>query len=32
VLVVKPQRFVTQVSRSRRGVRFRVTNGLPRVT
>jgi universal stress protein E len=32
VLVVKPQRFVTQVSRSRRGVRFRVTNGLPRFT
>ena len=30
VLVVKPQRFVTQVSRSRRGVRFRVTNGLPK--
>ena len=28
VLVVKPPRFVTQVSRSRRGLRFRVTNGL----
>ena len=31
VLVVKPARFVTRVSRTRRGVRFRVTNGLPKL-
>ena len=30
VLVVKPARFVTSVSRTRSGVRFRVTNGLPK--
>jgi universal stress protein E len=29
VLVVKPPRFVTRVSRTRRGVHFRVRNGLP---
>ena len=32
VLVVKPARFVTSVSRTRRGIRFRVTNGLPPTT